>query len=325
MAGLLGGLLMVAAGAGEAGMATMMGGQAAAQQQSLRFSRLHEQEADRLGIQNLARAGYDPGGAADMFEVMMADSRSYGSRPPEFLLTHPITSSRISDGRNRARQYPKRMYTDSPKFHLMRMRVELSFYGDNDDYVTYFRNKRAAGGRHAEAAQYGLVLALTRAGKYEEARKLLKPLRDYSPMNTVYKLAETDIDTADGQFDRAIALLESEVRINPGNHPLTMGLATAYYQSGRYPMAEKLLQQHTRKKPTDPNVWFALSETQRIAQKPLGYHQSRAEFMFFNGNLGEAYRQLSYAFPLADDELTKLKIRQRMDYIQDLGRALSGR
>ncbi len=325
MIGLLGGLVAVAAGAGEAGMAAMMGGQAAAQQESLRYSRLHEQEADRVGIQNLAAAGFDPGGAAAMFEVMIADSRSYGARPPEFLMTHPITSSRVADGRNRARQYPARMYTDNPEFHLMRMRVELSFQGEHDDAVGYFRRMRDAGGRHAEAAQYGLVLALAREKQYDEARKLLKPLRDFSPANATYKLAEAEIYTGDGQFDDAIDLLQRELKLAPKNHPLTMNLATAYYQSGRYEAAEKLLFAHTRNKPNDPNLWFALSEVQRIAGKALGYHQSRAEYLLFNGQLGEAYKQLSYAFPLADDELTKLRIRERMDYIRALGNALGGR
>jgi beta-barrel assembly-enhancing protease len=325
MIGLLGGLVAVAAGAGEAGMATMLGSQAAAQQSSLRYSRLHEQEADRFGIQNLAAAGFDPGGAAAMFEVMIADSRSYGSRPPEFLLTHPVTSSRVSDGKNRARQYPNRMYADNPEYHLMRMRVELSFQGEHDDAVGYFRRMRGKGGRHAEAAQYGLVLALTREGQYEEARKLLKPLRDFSPTSLTYKLAETDINIADGQFEPALALLQKELRLAPKNHPLTMGLATAYYQSGRYEQAEKLLLDHSRNKPNDPNVWFALSEVQRIAGHALGYHQSRAEYLYLNGNLGEAYRQLGYAFPMTEDQLTKLRIQQRMDYIRAVGNALGGR
>jgi predicted Zn-dependent protease len=75
IAGLLGGLVMIAAGAGDAGMASVMGGQAAAQDSSLRYSRQFEQEADRVGMQNQVNAGLDPGGAAGMFVVMQGESR----------------------------------------------------------------------------------------------------------------------------------------------------------------------------------------------------------------------------------------------------------
>jgi predicted Zn-dependent protease len=103
MAGLLGGLVLVATGAGDAGIATMMGTQAAVQQNQLRFSRQNEQEADRIGMQNLERSGMDPNATAGMFEVMQATSRRYGSNPPEFLLSHPLTENRIADARKRAR------------------------------------------------------------------------------------------------------------------------------------------------------------------------------------------------------------------------------
>ncbi|MEM1114086.1 MAG: M48 family metalloprotease, partial [Pseudomonadota bacterium] len=81
-AGLLAGLVLVATGGGEAGMAAMAGSQAAAMDSQLSYSRLHEQEADRIGMQNLVNAGMDPGASARMFEIMLRESRLY-SRPPE--------------------------------------------------------------------------------------------------------------------------------------------------------------------------------------------------------------------------------------------------
>ena len=60
MAAMLAGIV-AAAGAGDAGMAAIMSTQAAAIQEQRRFSRQNEQEADRIGLLNLEKAGYDPG------------------------------------------------------------------------------------------------------------------------------------------------------------------------------------------------------------------------------------------------------------------------
>ena len=75
-------------------------GPAILQSQSLRYSRLFEKEADRVGFANLVNAGYNPDSMGEMFENMNELRRLSGDLPPEFLLTHPLSSSRISDAFN---------------------------------------------------------------------------------------------------------------------------------------------------------------------------------------------------------------------------------
>jgi len=88
-----------------------------------RFSRDAEREADELGIQAMAKAGYDPHGMAAMFRVLLAHSKSNPGRVEQFFATHPTTEDRIRDADARAAQMGVTGVTDEPAFQDARRRV----------------------------------------------------------------------------------------------------------------------------------------------------------------------------------------------------------
>ncbi len=80
----------------------------------LPFSRSHESEADELGLRYAAAAGYDPAEAARFWQRF---SQKGGSKPPEFLSTHPSDSTRI-ENLGRLETQVRESYETSPKFGL---------------------------------------------------------------------------------------------------------------------------------------------------------------------------------------------------------------
>ena len=162
------------------GAAAMAGIQAGMIQHQINFTRANEHEADRMGIQTLANADFDPRAMPVFFERMGRATRFYGTELPEFLRTHPVTTTRIADSRGRAEGYPYRQRPDSTSYHLIRATLREKQYEKPQDAVHFFQDTLADGRYRNEAGQrYGYVLALIRAHDYKLARKELdKLLRD---------------------------------------------------------------------------------------------------------------------------------------------------
>lgn len=127
LAGLVGALL-VGSQNPQAAMAMVMGGVAYHAQQQLAFSRDHEWEADRTGIDLLYAAGYRPEAMADFFETLSQRYRS-DSKVPEILMTHPVTSKRITDSRARAEKLKARPARSDVSFQLAQQRLQWLLLG----------------------------------------------------------------------------------------------------------------------------------------------------------------------------------------------------
>ncbi len=317
LAGLMAGVVLAATAGGDAGIAAIAAGQAAGLQSQLRYSREHEREADRIGMKTLAKADMDPNAIPAMFENMNKQLRYSRQRPPEFLLTHPLTENRINDGRNRARQYQRKVYTDNLNFQLMKTRVTLHFADNPSALLKQWQHQQQD--NPSEALRYGIALTLARLGRWDEAQAQLAPLLRDDPHRIAYVAASADILSGRGEHAKAAKLLRGNLALSPGNHPLTMQLAAVLQASNRAHEAEELLLAHAKRRPTDPAVWYQLAELQGLAGNILGVHQARAEYFILNGYLDSAEKQLHYAWPLASsDHITQRRIKQRLRDIQAL-------
>ena len=147
-------------------------------------------------------------------------------------------------------------------------------------------------------------------------------MREFSPANIVYGIAEADIDIEQEKYDAAIAMLAKGLELVPDNHPITMYLAKAYYRGGYFGKADALLSQHSRNHRSDAHLWYVLAEVQGKAGNILGLHQSRAEYFALTGAMQKAIEQLNLALPLARDNVTQERIHARIRHFHSIAAAL---
>ncbi|MGL6160713.1 M48 family metalloprotease [Microbulbifer sp.] len=312
LAGMLGALVLAATAGGDAGIAAMTATQAAALDSQLRFSRQNEQEADRVGIETLAKSGRNPEEAGEMFEQMLRATRYY-RRPPEFLLTHPVTEKRIADAKLRASRMPAVNTSDSREYHLMRARIRVAAEATPQQAVKRFQAELRGINDNEDAARYGLALAQTAAGKMDTALETLQPLLDKEPDKAAFVLARADIDLARQDYNSATKRLRKALDRDPGDHALTMGLANAHFKAGNYLAAERILERHSRVRKKDPAVWYLLAETHGLAGDIVGVHEARAEYYILNGVFDKALQHLRHGIRMAkDDYQTHAILEQRM-------------
>ncbi len=313
LAAMLASIAIAATTGGDAGMAAISGTQAAIQANQLRFSRTREQEADRIGINTLVAAQLDPTAMGRMFERMQRAYR-FSRIPPEFLLTHPVTESRISDARNQTREYANRNYPDAEDFQLMRARARVYLAPTPTHAVQLFKGEieRTEG---ADWAYYGLAVALQRDGHAEQAIDTLKPLYEKQPNSLLYIATRAEMLNAADRFHEAIDLVSLQLVINPDNKPLSMLYSAALTGAGRARDAQAVLNRLSVKYPEDLDVWYELAETAGLAGDVLGVHLARAEYFARVGNFQKAIQHLEYARGLTnpDDFRTNAMLDARIN------------
>jgi len=230
-----------------------------------------------------------------MFEEMLRITRYTGSRPPEFLLTHPLTENRVADVKNRINQLPPKHYQENIEFHLMRVRALLAIDNNPSESLNRFQHELKGNTLNNEAARYGVLLAHTKLGNYPQAKKSINILLKKSPNSLTYQMADIEIDRVQKEFGLAIHKTKKLLAYNSDNYPLRMSLAETYLKANLYLESEQVLDTLAASHPNTPEVWFQLAEVRGLAGNISGVHQARARYFILNGVFDQARDQLGYA------------------------------
>ncbi len=242
-AALLAAILIGAAGGGGGAVEGAIAiAQGAAQQQTINFTRSNEEEADRVGISFLVAAGFDPQGMPDFFETISRRNslQSPTQYIPALLQSHPVTSDRIAESRERASQYPRTRQPESLTYAFARERLRvLVATADADPRVYYSARHRD---RNLTAAErYGEALAQSQAGDRTSAEAALRELGRKFPTLPLIQSSLGQTQDAAGHSDEAIQTLANAVKVSPRNVPLSVRYAETLMRAGRNKEAHALL------------------------------------------------------------------------------------
>jgi beta-barrel assembly-enhancing protease len=273
-------------------------GQAAGMQHQINFTRSNEQEADRVGMDVLARAGFDPNGMASFFEKLArVTSTSPKFAVPEMLQSHPVTTGRIAEARGRARQLPRITHTDSIGYGLAKARLRVLGAETPAAALKYYE---VLADSTAPADRYGHALALTKTGRTDEAERLFRGLVAENPHVIAYRIGLAEALMASGLRDAALDVYADAVKVSPRNVPLVISYAEALIASGQAARAhEILLDLLNNVTPTPAQIQLIARAANAEGDTVNAYHYM-SEYYASIGDLRLAMSQLRMALESPD-------------------------
>ena len=305
----------------DAAQAALVGVQAGAIQRQLNFTRTHEQEADRIGLTTLQKAGFDTRALPAFFERLQKATRLVDNGAPSYLRTHPLTTERIADIANRVQQTPFRLVADSLAFHLVRAKLKASQMPPREA-VIYFSDalgKQKHGNQIAQ--RYGLVLALLRSGQTAKAEKKFSVLAKMTGQNPMVATLSGKIRRANKQDKGALTFYRTATQNFPQHRALLYDYAELLLQDKRYDQALALLVENIADHPTDSR----LHELQARAYSALGNrqkaHHALARHYSLRGNLASAIEHLELARQAGTDFYELSTIESELKQLREIAAA----
>lgn len=262
----IGGMLAAIAAStadGDAAAAVMMGSQTAAMNSSMAFSRNNEREADRVGMQIMTQAGYDPRAMPRFFGTMNQQSQlnQVANRfLPSFVRSHPLSNERLSESQSRAQRYPSLSLTQQQRhqalFDLLYWRVKTTGKHASETELTTAA-KNSVGAKLALMHWYG------EHQRFDEANDIMAqlmalPADQRQTLEPLLSITHSQVLTEQNKWAQAAEVLAAQQRLYPERRDLRLYLAEALTNSNQPTQAQALLKSLTQQQPSDRYAWQSL-------------------------------------------------------------------
>ena len=298
----------------QAGMAVSQG---SAVQQRINFTRSNEHEADRIGINALADAGFDPYGMASFFEVMSrlqpADMRM---RAPEFLRTHPVTTDRIAEARTRAQTFPRINSEDSPSYGIARARTKVNSFERVEQAIEFYEAQDYL--RQTDIQRYGRAVAYQRDDRHRDALRIFEDLIETDKTIIAYHIGMADSLLALERYDAGTEAFEDAVALFPRNVPLVIAYGEWLIRLDRADDAHAILLDLLNNVPPTPEQVRLIARAANEAGEQAESLYYMSEYRLMRGDLPGGISMLRRALALPQlKEIQRIRFEARIDFIRE--------
>lgn len=323
---------------GDATSAAIMTGLGMLQQRQITYTRDNEAEADRIGIRTLARAGYRPEAMADFFQTLQAwvqmNQGDVRGQVPDYLQTHPLTLTRISEARQRAAKLESQPASftaltpapnpllppglqlapvppaaatrpDGVRFGYARERMRVLSAATAMQAIREYQQMQATKPLD-DARRYGLAVARQQAGQTPQALQELQPLLQAHPDNLWIQVTAAELESASGRTAEADRRFETLLARMPTRAAVALSYARvladrATPAAGTRAVA--VLRPLLASNADNPLFQQAYARANEIAGDPVRAGEAWAEVAWLGGRPEQALVQLN-----------NLKKRPDLDY-----------
>ncbi len=304
---------------GDAGLATVVGAQAAAVESMIEHTLSYEREADAVGLQILTASGYSPEHAANLMLRLENFIREQGVIQSNIHNTHPITPERIAAIKQRISNYPNIEDRHSnADFYFAQAKTRVLYSFAPGQTYKFFEQRLAEGTVEFRLAmRYGLALSLAKDGKTDQARTLLENLAAAHPKNPWIVLAQADLelDSHNPQAGAA-ALADLAQSDHPGNAVIEKyALALAY--GGDSEEATRYIRKWMALRPQQITLLSAYARIAAESGQFVDGSIAAAERAYQTGNLQRAHKLLKGAQAKSVSFYSSELIREKLRIIED--------
>jgi len=307
----------------DAPVAVLAASSAIAQQNLINFTRAHEYEADRVGINTLKKSNFNPLGMAGFFEKLMREKPiDERYQLPEYLRTHPLSINRVSEAKNRAQSDEPIEFEESELYPFVKERIRLFAKNSKLDKATYYRKKYQDKSvkKITNAEMYGYALALFMAHEYESALKILSQVQKTYRTSLIISILEANILSGlnwNKSYERFSQLLrfypESPIVIEPFIHMLQKSNNIKYKTQAR-DLARSLINLH----PDNANYYGLLAIANQNIGKSIEANEALAMKQHIIHNNYKAVRILKNILKSDLDYYQRARIESKITEYENL-------
>eukprot|EP00435_Cladocopium_sp_Y103_P076773 s1_g512.t1 len=213
----------IVAGAGDAGLAIITGGQTLAQRDFLSYSRAQEASADQAAITYLNRIGWSGRGMMDTFYLFRGQEVLSERQQDPYLRSHPLSTQRLSALEDRVLSSPFADVPDPPEWIAAFEMIKAKLHGFIDRPAVTFRRYPATD--TSIPARYARAVAYHKLGDVARATGELEPLLAAMPNNPFVWELKGQILFESGKVEESVGPYRRSVELAPNSPLLRVGLA----------------------------------------------------------------------------------------------------